>query len=187
MLRFNVKNFSKEQRVIRKSESSTKKVEQTQVIRNKSSGTKSWGTPTWIFFHTIFANMSENIFQTHKEEILRFIGTLLELLPCPACASHATKYVKKNPLSKIVSVSGGEEYFFKFHNQVNSDLGKNKESPSILSSYKGRSMRNSYNEMIKKVFFPRAFTRNILLSHHRNSLYASFKSYLTKHPEIFSF
>ena len=187
MLRFNVKNFSKEQRVIRKSVSRPKNIEQHQVVRNKSSGTKSWGTPTWIFFHTIFANMSERIFQTHKEELLHFIGTLLQLLPCPVCASHATKYVKKNPLSKIVSVSAGEDYFFRFHNQVNIDLGKSRQHSSILFSYKGRSMRNSYNEMVKKVFFPKAFTRNILLSHHRNNLYASFKSYLTKHPEIFSF
>ena len=77
--------------------------------------------------------------------------------------------------------------FLNSHNKVNRDLGKSEQNQSILSSYKGRSMRNSYNEMVKKVFFPRAFTRNILLSHHRNNLYASFKNYLTKHPEIFSF
>lgn len=78
-----------------------------------------WGTPTWVFFHTIIAKIDESKYMDYREELLGNIKRLCEVLPCPDCADHATRFLSKIHASRLPSKESFKQMLFYFHNHVN--------------------------------------------------------------------
>ena len=56
---------------------------------------KSWGTPTWYFFHTLAEKIKENEYDGIKKDVLLHIKIICSVLPCPDCRDHAVNFMKR--------------------------------------------------------------------------------------------
>jgi hypothetical protein len=133
---------------------------------------KTWGTPTWLFFHSLAEQMTDECYEKNKVEICDILKTICNHLPCNECRIHATQYTKYtlNP-NNVPDKKSLKEYFFNFHNSVNVRLGKglfnnfnqykNARLENIFKNfsiaYTGKSITRNFNEqfirknIIKKV------------------------------------
>ena len=85
---------------------------------------KSWAMPTWIFLHTLAAQIPEERYQVIKEDLLYKIKSLMSVLPCPDCANHATEAMAKIHLKHVQTKAAFKQVMWKFHNSVNARIGK---------------------------------------------------------------
>jgi hypothetical protein len=85
---------------------------------------KSWAMPTWIFLHTLAAQIPEQRYQLIKEQLLRNIKSLMSVLPCPDCAHHAKEAMAKIELKHVPTKAAFKQVMWKFHNSVNARIGK---------------------------------------------------------------
>jgi len=99
-------------KAISESEKETIKQEQSEKMR--------WGAPTWYLFHTLAEKVKDEAFPIVRKELLNIIVTICSNLPCPDCASHATKYMNGINLDSIQSKQDLKDMLFRFHNSVNS-------------------------------------------------------------------
>jgi hypothetical protein len=79
-----------------------------------------WGKPTWFLFHTLAHKIREEDFPRLKNELLNIINIICINLPCPMCASHATKYMENINFNTIQTKEQLKDMLFVFHNTVNS-------------------------------------------------------------------
>tara|TARA_Y100000992_G_scaffold219594_1_gene152035 strand:- start:3701 stop:4153 length:453 start_codon:yes stop_codon:yes gene_type:complete len=88
--------------------------------------TTSWGPQTWNMIHTLSVSINENHihFNTKIKELISHIYNICVNLPCPACTTHATNYMKKHNPKNITDKVSLVEFFFNFHNDVNKNLKK---------------------------------------------------------------
>lgn len=118
---------------------------------------KSWGTPTWIFFHTFAEHIDPTFYKHNRDTIKKFIISICNNLPCPDCTKHAIQYNRFNlTITNIENKEKLKQYFFNFHNAVNVRKGY-----SIFKNYniyKSSKLRTSY------INFKRAYLRNNALS-----------------------
>lgn len=85
---------------------------------------KSWGTPTWYFFHSLAEHISENLYNTKKLEVCNIIKMVCSNLPCPECRQHAVLYTKSLTPRNVPTKKHLQDYLFNFHNSVNMRLNK---------------------------------------------------------------
>jgi hypothetical protein len=78
-----------------------------------------WGEPTWFLFHTLAEKVKDEYFDEIRKELLDVIYTICVNLPCPTCASHATKYMNGVNYSTIRTKQQLKDMLFSFHNSVN--------------------------------------------------------------------
>lgn len=79
-----------------------------------------WGEPTWFLFHTLAEKVKDESFNLIRKELLDVIYTICANLPCPTCASHATKHMNGINYSTIQTKQQLKDMLFSFHNTVNS-------------------------------------------------------------------
>ena len=77
---------------------------------------KAWGMPTWIFLHTLLAQMPPTLY---SEETLTQIKSLCSVLPCPDCAAHATAYLNRITFQQVPTLDACRRMMWSFHNTVN--------------------------------------------------------------------
>jgi len=82
-----------------------------------------WGQPTWFLFHALAQKVRVEHFQQVRKELLDIIYTVCTNLPCPDCASHATKYINAINFNKIQTKEQLKDMLFIFHNTVNERKG----------------------------------------------------------------
>lgn len=108
-----------------------------------------WGPSLWRIFHS-FAERSgrhtKPLLDNEENRLwLKFIGHLRKAIPCNICRQHFTEYLTSYPFDATMK-NGLEKqsllrnYFFTFHNTVNTNNSKvftNSESdlPGIYNSY----------------------------------------------------
>lgn len=100
---------------------------------------KPWGKITWYFIHTFCERINEDFFVKNRENCLNILSSVCSMIPCPTCREHATQYLKKNPLNRIVrNKEELKAYFFRFHNQatLNGNPSARVEDSSIIDMYK---------------------------------------------------
>ena len=101
-----------------------------------------WGPKIWFIFHRLsfFSDRTDVIGAWTK-----MLKELNEIIPCELCKDHMGKYCMENPLRKIV-VSGSKgvdikkaiiQWFYQFHNKVNSDTKKTKFDKDKLYLFYG--------------------------------------------------
>jgi hypothetical protein len=118
---------------------------------------KSWGTPTWIFFHTLAEHINPEFYIHNRDIIKSFINSICNNLPCPECTKHAIQYNKFNLTNtNIENKEKLKMFFFNFHNTVN--VRKNKPLFKDLHYYRNNKLSIAY------LNFKRAYLRNNVLS-----------------------
>lgn len=95
-----------------------------------------WSIPTWLFFHTVAEKINEDFLNLHKSQVIRIIKLICNNLPCPECRTHATRYCRNLTAEKIKSKQDLIDFFYIFHNSVNSRLGKSTWARKSLEKYK---------------------------------------------------
>jgi hypothetical protein len=118
---------------------------------------KSWGTPTWIFFHTFAEHIDPEFYIHNRDKIKNLIISICNNLPCPDCTKHAVQYNKfRLTDTNVENKEKFKLYFYKFHNSVN--IRKNKPIFSDLNHYKTSRLGPAY------LNFKRAYLQNNVLS-----------------------
>ena len=100
---------------------------------------KPWGRITWYFIHTFCERINPQFFMAKKSECFALLTNVCSMIPCPTCRNHATEYLKKNPLNRIVrNKEDLKEYFYRFHNKatLNGNPGARAEDISVMDMYK---------------------------------------------------
>ena len=93
------------------------------VIKEDRPKTMKWGQPTWFFLHTIAEKVNENSFPNIRRELLDIILKICNNLPCPDCATHATRYMQGVNFETITTKQSLKDLLFRFHNSVNAKKG----------------------------------------------------------------
>jgi len=81
--------------------------------------TARWGTPTWVFFHTLIAKIDESKYMECRDDLLGHIKRLCEVLPCPDCAEHAIAHLSRIHIQSLPTKDSFKHMLLQFHNQVN--------------------------------------------------------------------
>lgn len=145
---------------------------------------KTWGTPTWIFFHTFAEHINPEFYIHNRDKIKSFILSICNNLPCPECTKHATQYNKFNLTNtNIENKEKLKQYFFNFHNSVN----KRKHKPNFTNynQYKNYKLDAAY------VNFKNAYLRNNVLSRsfcatlHRRNIINNLERFLIANKNHF--
>ena len=95
-----------------------------------------WSIPTWLFFHTIAEKINENFLIAQKVQVVHIIKLICGNLPCPHCREHATAYCRNLKAENIRTKKNLIDFFYVFHNQVNTRLGKPLYHRKRLEKYK---------------------------------------------------
>lgn len=88
-------------------------------ITLKNEVKMKWGQPTWFLFHMLAEKIKEEHFLNIKNELIKIIFDICQNLPCQTCATHATEYLSKSKIYSIQTKQEFKEFFFHFHNDVN--------------------------------------------------------------------
>ena len=144
---------------------------------------KSWGTPTWYFFHTLAEHIRPEFYDSQKTSLVKFIKLICNNLPCPTCRQHATAYTQNLNDRMVPTKEALQMYLFTFHNAVNERLKK----PKFTNYDMYKTMR------LREVFltFEREFLKNSILSRnffeqqHRRNLVIQIRSYFTSNAPAF--
>jgi Erv1 / Alr family len=78
-----------------------------------------WGKPTWYLLHMIAEKIKPEEFVNIRISLLMLIVTICSNLPCPICATHAKEYLTKNKFTSIQTRDDLKDFFYQFHNYVN--------------------------------------------------------------------
>lgn len=115
---------------------------------------KSWGTPTWYFLHSLAEHISETLYKNQNTEVCNMIKLICSNLPCPDCRAHAIQYTKSLTPKNVHTKQQLKEYLFNFHNSVNMRTNKgqfneyNKYKTSrleqIFKLFKEKMIHNTY-------------------------------------------
>jgi hypothetical protein len=111
--------------------------------------TSLWGPKYWEFFHTISAMYPEKPSKLDKKMALIFLKSIGDIIPCPKCANHYKKNLKKIPIKNNLDSRGKfMKWFVNFHNIVNKML-KKKIIPfkSAITKIKSFSKKNIIDQM----------------------------------------
>jgi hypothetical protein len=121
---------------------------------------KSWGTPTWIFFHVLIEKINPEQYNTIKQGLLNHIKKICALLPCPDCAQHATQYMKQFKYPPPTK-EDFKQLMYHFHNTVNVRTRKQVYNFTDMTIYERYNLTICYqifrHEFTKKTFNPRLF------------------------------
>lgn len=82
-----------------------------------------WGEPIWFLFHTLAHKVKDESFIKIKSELLNIIFLICTNLPCPDCATHATRYLQGINFDAIITKDQLKDMLFNFHNSVNMKKG----------------------------------------------------------------
>jgi len=100
-----------------------------------------WGNITWLLFHTLATNVSENKFLEVRSTLIDIIKGICSNLPCPDCSHDATQILKIAYIQNIRTKEHFVEFLRQFHNIVNIKLRKRQISRNeVLSIYNKKNL-----------------------------------------------
>lgn len=115
-------------------------------VNNKQEGGSKmvWGKHVWLFLHGISQKVKPEYFHSIKGELIYYIKLVCANLPCPDCSNHATQYLNKLDVNKIVTREDLVLYMYTFHNDVNIKKGYPLFKIQELEVYKKSNLKNMY-------------------------------------------
>lgn len=122
---------------------------------------KMWGTPIWIFFHSLANDITDKQFNIYKDKILNIFQSVCSLLPCIVCRNHAQEAINKAYIKFINSKHDFKIFLIQFHNLVNI---RRKVLPlteiEVDNIYKFKSFQNSVQNFIN-VFYLNIYSKDL--------------------------
>lgn len=136
-----------------------------------------WGTPTWIFMHTLAEKVHENSFPMIGPKLIDMMRQICHNLPCPECTGHATRFWASVNVASIKTKQDLINLLFVFHNSVNKRKRMAEFKYENLNQYSQLKLIQTYN------LFSRKFNTNgnmnlINESFHRNLMMLALKRWL---------
>ena len=123
---------------------------------------KEWGNATWYLFHTLAEKINEKYFIEHKSEFFNIINIICKNLPCPDCAEDSIIILKSANINNIQTKDNLKEFFFQFHNKVNTKLKKPIFNKDNLIKYKLKITINILKYFLQH-FFTRTYNEKLLI------------------------
>jgi hypothetical protein len=109
-----------------------------------------WGTPTWIFFHTLADHISEESFNTIGSTLINIIERICRHLPCPECREHAALFWSHTNKNSIKTPQDLRNVLFVFHNRVNQRKHKPLfQHDQLMGRYRDVNIIMAYMDFIK--------------------------------------
>jgi hypothetical protein len=139
---------------------------------------KSWAIPTWLFLHTMVAQVSEEKYASIKEELVYQIKNICAVLPCPDCAQHATQYLSGLKLSHVPTKDALQTALWRFHNTVNAKTGKPVFPLDKMDIYARSNLRVMYAVFIQEFTKPVRNPKLIMDVLARDRVIARFKQWM---------
>ena len=141
---------------------------------NSSNGmqTKVWGTPAWVFLHTIAFNFPLDPTSRQRHQYINFFKSMGNVLPCKECRICYSKMIAQGPHKLMYRVTRDRVTFAKWlynvHNAINKRL-KVKKNPTFGEVSKlYNSFRAINHSGIKKksrlLVYPRKLNRGVSIS-----------------------
>ena len=141
---------------------------------------KSWAVPTWLFLHTLAANIPENKYPDLKQEILYQIKNICAVLPCPDCAQHATAYLSEVRVNHIPTKEALKIMLWKFHNVVNLQTKKPQFPVQSLEIYNRSNLAFMYNIFLTEFTRPVRNPKLMMDVLSRDRIIVNFKVWMHK-------
>ncbi len=107
-----------------------------------------WGPAVWRLFHVLCEKLNENAFQSIGPSLFNMILRICKFLPCPDCASDASKFLANINFPDIKNKTDLKNVFYIFHNYVNTKKRKKLFNYSNISSYENYNLINVINNFI---------------------------------------
>lgn len=139
-----------------------------------------WGPSTWIFMHTLAANIKEGSFPIIGQSLILVLIQICANLPCPECTQHAKQFWSKVKTSNIKTKDDLINLLFVFHNMVNKRKQLQQFKYENLNLYLSKNVVQTYN-LFSRNFNTRgnmnligdSFRRDIMLSSLRSWMMAN--------------
>lgn len=144
-----------------------------------------WGIPTWIFLHTLLAKVNPDKYDHIKTELLQYVTSICNILPCPTCREHASTYMKKIKIQMIPTLDSFKKLLFDFHNMVNLRLKKKMYSYDYLSIYNNLNFNVIFTVFIIEFTKPLHDTRYISDIMFRKRKVKELKQWIIQHRDCF--
>ena len=139
---------------------------------------KEWGNATWFLFHTLAEKIDETYFTDNKTEFFHIIGLICKNLPCPDCAEDAVIVLQGARINNIQTKEHLKEFFFQFHNRVNTKLKKPIFNNDELIKYKSAISVKIMQHFLQH-FFTRVYNEKMLMqSYSANKIKGPIEKYL---------
>lgn len=145
-----------------------------------------WGISTWIFFHTLAAKVKPDKYECIKIELLQYIKSLCNILPCPDCAEHATAYMKLIHIQYLPTSESFKQMLFDFHNRVNLRLKKQIYTYDYLTIYDNLNFYIIYHAFSREFTKPLHNTRFIADNMFRKRKLLELKEWIIKNKHCFN-
>lgn len=146
---------------------------------------KDWGTPTWIFMHTIAEKVKEDNFHIIGMSLIVNLKNICYHLPCPECTMHAKDFWSKVQIGNIRTKQDLINLLYFFHNMVNRRKQQLMFKQEALIIYKGKSLIETFNNFVKN-FNTRGNMTLLNESFHREIMLKSFKKWLMANIKYFN-
>lgn len=138
---------------------------------------KTWGIPTWLFLHSLLAQMPPSVY---SEETLKQIKALCSILPCPDCAAHATAYLSQISFAQVPTVEACRRMLWVFHNTVNMRRRVPIFSYESMDVYLKTNLAVVYRVFLKEFTRPRQIPKLFIDSMLRRRIVHDFQTWLNR-------
>ena len=134
--------------------------------------------PTWLFLHTLVAQIPEQKYQALKQELLNQVKTICAVLPCPDCAQHASAYMKGVELKHVPTKEAFKVELWRFHNTVSARIGKPIFPLEKMYVYERANLNVMYSAFITEFSKPSHNPKLMMDTMARNTVIAKFKTWM---------
>jgi hypothetical protein len=119
-----------------------------------------WGKEGWRFIHYVALAYPDNPTKEDRKNYRKFLNSLENVLPCPACAYNFKKKMELHP----PNLNSTKEFFqwtVDMHNFVNEENGKKKLS--YVQAYNELSKKNKFDIKSIPYILPPAIMLSIMI------------------------
>jgi len=149
------------------------------------SSITQWGTSTWILFHTMVEQLTEDTPEMVAEVFKQIVATC-GLLPCPDCTQHATEFLTKKIDKRLIRTKNElRNVLFVFHNSVNSRKKKPLYKYDDLKVYNNINLPSAFFTF-KRHFHTDGNMREMSQNMSRKRFLGAFQGWFQTHGHKFS-
>jgi len=144
-----------------------------------------WGPPTWTLFHTLAEKIKEDAPAQIFEKMFLMIKMICKNLPCPYCATDATKFLNNINLGDIKTKKQFKDMIYLFHNYVNNKKKKPLFNYINMQNYNNHNLIVSSNNFIR-VYHTRGNMQQLSESFQRQLVIKTFKKWIRENIHYFT-
>jgi hypothetical protein len=122
-----------------------------------------WGKEGWHFIHFIALAYPTNPTNEDKENYLKFINSLSDVLPCPFCGKHFKENMEQMP-PKLENKESFFNWTVDMHNLVNRDNGKREFSYEEAKEELQKKANSTIKSIINTEFNANDIAKGVSLS-----------------------